>query len=197
MLEAMEEEDSTHKASTVGYRFKRVRTGLAFQRVIRLGKDEIPLHQTVTAAARDVQDGYRLMVLSEDLAVDQVLVARTKEAVSPGKVRPLLKALSRCADVRLDGKRVKASAQPVGAVARIDEVSGGYRVKLLQDPGITEVFGNGMALKGDNLHPIADLGMSRREVEDLRKGQTYLGSRVATLVSEMVPTFEKSMNRPC
>lgn len=186
LLENVEDDDS-RRASTVGYRFRRVRAGLSFHRVIRMGRDEIPLHQTVTAAARDVQDGYRLLVLSEDLAVDQVLVARTAEAVSSGKVRPLLKALARCTDVQIDGKSVKADFSPVGAVARVDEVEDGYQITLLQDPGITEVFGNGMALKGKNLHPVAELGMSRREVEDLRKGRLFFGDDVATLVTEVLP----------
>ena len=56
MLEQEEDgEDDENKASTVGYRF-RVRSGLSFQRVICMGRDEIPLHQTVTSAAGDVQD---------------------------------------------------------------------------------------------------------------------------------------------
>ena len=61
-----EEESST---STIGYRFKRVRSGLAFRRVIRVGKDEIPLHQSVSAAARESHDGHSLVVSAEDLAV--------------------------------------------------------------------------------------------------------------------------------
>ena len=34
-------EDDGNKASTVGYRFRRVRSGLSFQRVICMGRDEI------------------------------------------------------------------------------------------------------------------------------------------------------------
>ena len=138
-----------------------------------------------------MQDGYRLVVASSDLAVDQVRIARTADAVSPGKVRPLLKALSRCQDVKLDGVQVAAKATPVGAVARVTQVKEGYKLILLQDPGITEVFGNGMALKKEALHPVADLEMSRREVDELRKGRVFQGHQVAQLVTELIPYLKE------
>jgi hypothetical protein len=111
------------------------------------------------------------------------------------KVVPLL---ARCRDVKLDGAAIRVAAAPAGFFVRVTDDQAGFRLGLVRDPSITEVFapGNFLALAGDMLHvwdtAWALAGADKWVLDafaEIKKGMSVGPERVAWLVSELLPAL--------
>ena len=176
------------EAWTIGYRFTTQGDSLAFDRVLVGRGEESPLRTTASAAALQ-REGAAVLVTGEDLHVEHALGSRTRGILTRAQVPALLKALSHVVDLRVDGALMRASARGVGAVARVEDVPRGWQITLVQDPEIDRVYANGIAILGDEIAPVKELGMDRSEVAELRRGRIYTPEDAAELTSTVLPSL--------
>ena len=178
--------------ATVGYRLERAGQGLRLRRVIVSSDGEKPLEGTVAAAA--IAPGVKLVVSPVDVEAERALGYRLPDWIPPGAMPGLLRALGALSDVRFDGRPVTLSHVKVGALAVVEDApGGGFLLRVIQDPAITELFNSGAALCGDVLHLVGEVGLSGRELEALRGGRVYRDGEVATLVTEVLPSLRSRL----
>jgi hypothetical protein len=103
----------------------------------------------------------------------------------------LLERLADCPDLTLDGEPVRASTEPVGPVAFLDEDGDGFRLALAPDPEVREVFDDVVAHCGDALRPVAPRRLTGRETEELGRGRHFGPGEVAALVTEVLPSLRE------
>lgn len=182
------------RARTVGYRFRRDRRGLFCERVlVHAGKDE-PFEGTLLGKAQTGKDA----ILSQafDLEAEQAIGGRFGVVVQKERVPRLFRALEQSADVQLDGAPTPVQGEPVLPIARIEDDPatanpGGFRVRVVRDPGIAEIFRNGCVLCGGALRPVGNGGLSprQRQVYYQRSGVSFRPDEVETLVAEVLPAL--------
>ncbi len=177
-------------AGRIAYRLARQAGDLAFERVVVSGAGEQPLTTTLTAITSGRVDGPRFAAAAEDIEVERALGTRLRGALPPGLWPSVLAALSRCADVRLDGEPVTARAERVGWVARLTDQGDGFRLTASRDPRIEEVFSSGVALREGSLCLMGESNLTGREREELTRGRFFEPGQAAELVTEILPSLE-------
>jgi len=134
-----------------------------------------------------------LLTSQADLAVEQAVQYGFGQTVNRERVTRLLTALADCSDVWLDGQSVQASGDPVVPIAWVEDdptQKGGFRVRIVRDPGITEVFQNSSVLCSGVLRPVGSGGLSTEHRTVLGRGLHYGPDEVGTLVSEILPRLK-------
>jgi len=87
----------------------------------------------------------------EDLAAELALGHAPTGTGPRASVAKLLKALQACDTVTLDDRPISTSQTPVGPRIAVEDQGDGFRVAIEDDPEVSEVFANGIALCGDTL----------------------------------------------
>ncbi|MBL9107443.1 MAG: DEAD/DEAH box helicase [Myxococcales bacterium] len=193
------------RTGQVGYRFTRGAEGLKFLRVRTAeGADERPLTHNLAMLMSGRVEGPPIVASQADTAADQALAAfiKPEPTLLPAPLaRKLIPLLAACGDVRLDGQIIKVSAEPAGFFVRIKDEGDGFKVGLVRDAGITEVFTGGfLALAGDTLM-VWDPSRMFVGVDDklagafaeIKKGLVVGPERVAWLVGEVLPALGKKV----
>ena len=182
------------RAGRIGYRLTREGSGLALERVVAAAGTETLLTTTLTAVASGRIDGPQFTARPADLAIERTLGAKRRGRVPRGILPTLLRQLSECDDIRLDGEPVKSSAEPVGRVAVLEDAGPGFRLRVTRDSSIEERFDDTVALCGDTLRPLAALGLTGREIADLGGGGRLIEpDQIADLVTQTLPELGKRM----
>ncbi len=133
-----------------------------------------------------------IKVSDDDHALERALGERWGGRIGQEIAPRVLKALLRVRDLRLDDEPVRASLAAIMPIAVVsDHAQGGLELRLEQDPRIDEVFRCGWVRCGDVLHPIADGGLSRREMRTLRAGRHFTPDLMSELVGELLPRFKR------
>jgi superfamily II DNA or RNA helicase len=180
-----------HAAGRVGYRFTHTPEGLVLERVVVGPAGERPLRTTLTALASGRVDGPEVLAGQADLAVELALGPRRAGVLPRGVLRSLLVPLADCADVTLDGRPVRASAEPVEFRVRVSDDPGGFRVRVEPDPPLEEDLGEEVALCAGVLRPIGPTRLTGRERDDLLgSGRVFPLERATELVAEILPGLE-------
>lgn len=177
-------------ASTVGYRMSRSERGLRMERVlVRVGKDH-PLQGNLIGRT----DGPLVLSTEVDLTIEKIYRNRWGGPIPRELMSRLLFAVQLTKDVTLDGEPVSVSGEPVVPHGLVDDDpdprnAQGFRVRLVRDPGITEVFRNGAVLCSGQLRPIGrgDLNVEQRQA--LTRGIQYGVDDVKKLVAEAIPAL--------
>ncbi len=177
----------------LSYRFERTGRELTLQRHVVFADRDEPLRTTLSAVASDRVDGPRFAASQADLAVEHILGSQRSGTMPREKMGALLAALARCADVRLDGTRVEASADPVLPRGRIEDCEEGFRLLVEPDRSISEIFQNGAVLCGSVLRPVGESVLTRRELEEFSRGRIYSPDDVAELVSQVLPDLRERL----
>jgi superfamily II DNA or RNA helicase len=175
----------------IGYRLARAGDGLAFERVVVTAGEEWPLTSTLEAVRSGRVAGPRFLATREDVEVERALGTRLRGVLPRGLWPRLLAALARCPDLRLDGEPVCARIEPAGFVGVLEDRDGGFRLRVQRDPRVREVLGGGLALRGDALCPLAESGLTGRELEELTRGRDFEPDAAAQLVSEILPDLRR------
>jgi superfamily II DNA or RNA helicase len=175
------------RATTVGYRLTRTERGVHVQRVAVTKGEERPL---VGPLSGKNDGGAHLVYADGDLEAEQALAHRFDLVVARERLPRLLHALSDCPDVTLDGAPITAVAQPVVPHAWIDDHGDGFRLRIVRDPAISEVFQNGLVRCGDRLQSIGNGDLSREQRTVLGRGVVYTLADVGQLVSEVLPRLQ-------
>ncbi len=178
-------------AGRVGYRFSRNKGALCFERVVVNGRKSTSITTTLSALTAGRILGPSVAPTRHDIAVESVLGSERRGVLSSGLMHRLIKKLAHIADIKIDGKKIKVSPNSTGFIVCVEDYGGGVRLYGKQDPSITEVFRNGVALCGNTLKPISHSKLSPEELRMLAEGKVFGAKEVVELVSEILPVLSK------
>jgi superfamily II DNA or RNA helicase len=170
-----------------GYRFERHARGLLLRRVSVLNGSEAPLSGTLSGQ----NNGAPISFIDSDLSVEKVVSRRFDRVVPRELSARLLGALSGCIDVQIEGREVTTSADPVVPRGRVESEGEGFRMRIVRDASIDEVFGSGMVRCGTTLRPIGRGGLSQEQYRLLSRGVYYEPTEVGKLVAETIPNLSR------
>ena len=177
----------------VGYRFVRAGGGLALRRVVITPEGERPLKRSVAAEAmKGRTDESKVGATPMDLEVERILGHRSPDWIPGPQMVRLLKVLSECEDLALDGRPITTDTRRVSAIIRVSDADlGGFLLQIVPDPSVTETFNNGVVLCTDVLAPLGEAALDARERIELVEGRVYRGADVSKLVSEVLPSLRR------
>lgn len=196
---------STQTVATVGYRFFcdsdqlcLTRVGIVQGQNNEKGLKEKPLGASLAAlvaastqAHRSHESGIDYAVEAVDWTVEQVLGGQDGTRLAKHQVAGILAALCDHPRVTLDGKQVNVGTS-FGAIRLVvEDCAAGFRLTLVQDPSVTQVFRNGAVLCGDSLRAIALPLLSARELEELKTGRVVPHEQAGELVTGMLPSLRE------
>lgn len=181
---------AAERNATVGYRFRRAPDGLHLSRVLVRQGEEIPLTKTLGAIVAGKVEGPPLSVTEEDLAIDGRIGTKLEGWFPREVLEPILRLLVGKSDIRLDGEPVEVRAERRGLVVRLEDQADGFRLDLVQDPSVDEIFANGVVRCGNALALLAQPDLSAREMEILRRGRRFGPDEILELVTEVLPYLE-------
>jgi superfamily II DNA or RNA helicase len=162
---------------------------VALERGISLGDAFHPFEATLAALSSGRVPAPPFTARQDDLAAELALGTHRRGPVPRSIVSKLLGALSSCHDVALDGVPVRTSPNPVGPRVAVEDQGDGFRVVLEDDPAISEVFRNGIALCVDQLRPAADPKLTGRELHEFAAGRHFGPDSWNELVTEVLPAL--------
>jgi superfamily II DNA or RNA helicase len=190
--DANEELALVSPAGRVAYRFRRSPAGVVIERWIVAGSSEHRLLGTLGSAVAIREPGSTLVATQADLAVDLCLGTHRDGLVPRALVPRLLARLAGASDVRLDGRVVEVSAQPVLPAVWVEDQGDGFRLTLRDDPVVRERFANGFALcDGDVLRPVGDPALTGRELHELPAGKYVPADAAAELATSVLPALKR------
>ncbi len=175
------------KMAKVGYRLDRHARGLKLRRVSVKGGREAPL----TGSLSGHHSGGEISFTDDDLNVERVMSHRFDRVVPRELMASLLKALAGCDDVKVEGQSVRASGVPVVPRGRVESDGEGFRVRIVRDPDIEEIYGGGAVRCAGELRPIGKGGLSPDQYRLLSRGVYYEPAEVGKLVAETIPNLER------
>ncbi|MGM0576152.1 MAG: DEAD/DEAH box helicase [Myxococcota bacterium] len=176
----------------VRYVLRRGHRGLELERYAVVdGSPHRMRRVSLTAAAAGRAEQPPVAVGSEDLDVEEAMDFRPDGRILRDRMPRVLRALSRCRDVRLEDDEVQASARVVVPWGLVEEAGDAFRVSVHPDPRIEEVFHNGAALVEGVLRPVGEAGLSHQEMRDLGGGRYFGPTEVTSLVTEVLPELER------
>ena len=182
--------DGQAGVARVGYRFTRTGRGLVLQRVVVGGAEEVPLKGPVSGN----HDGpSRLSFVDADTDAELAVARRFGGVVPKERLPRLFRALSDVADVQLDGEPVTVGENPVVPHGWVEDHGGGFRLRIVRDPAVKEVFGNGVVRCGTELRYIGDGDLSREQRRILTRGIVFSVDEVGQLVGDMIPRLEQKI----
>lgn len=167
-------------------------------------QQESPFTESLVSLAGGIQSGRVALpgasFTQADFAVDRALgdlrsqpTAQVPRALWPA----LLKALEDVPRLTLDGAGIQVSARAVGLVATLTDAhqGAGFRLKIAQDPTVTEGFKNGVALCGTTLRPLELPELTREELEYFTpSGKYFPRSEAPRLVSRTLADLKRKLN---
>ncbi|MDG1483553.1 MAG: DEAD/DEAH box helicase [Myxococcota bacterium] len=175
------------KMARPGYRFERHARGLLLRRVSVKNGSEAPLRGNLSSR----HNGGPLSFRDADQAVEKVVSHRFDRVVPKELSSRLLGALSGCEDVQIEGRKIATSDDPVVPRGRVETEGEGFRVRIVRDSTIEEVFGSGMVRCGEVLRPIGRGGLSQEQYRLLSRGVYYEPTEVGKLVAETIPNLAR------
>jgi superfamily II DNA or RNA helicase len=182
-------------AGRIGYRLTRAGSALHFGRVVVGEAGEEPLSATLAAISSGRVGGPAFVATQDDLAVERILGGTRQGALPRGVWASLLPALAGCPDVQLDGRPVRASAERVGWIGRLEDQGEGFALRVLRDPRVIELFDEELALLDDDrLCRIGGARLSGREREQYEgRGRHFTADEAVHLASEILPDLEERL----
>ena len=182
--------DTGEGPGRIGYRLTRCEgRSLALERVITTRTGEHLLTTTLAAVAEGRARGPSFAGTAADLAIERALGPRLRGVLPRGLLLALLRHLTACPDVRLDGLPVNAATEPVGLVALVEDADAGFRLRVRSEAELAETFDDAVALVGSTLRPLAASRLTGRELAQLGPGRIFAPGEVAELVTEVLPSL--------
>ena len=174
----------------VGYRLTRGPRGLQIRRVVAGLKEEVDLQGPLAGKHNGPP---RMSYVDADQEVEKALGHRFSGTLERERSPRLFRAMSDVSDVTLDGEPITVSESPVVPHGWVEDHGEGFRLRLVRDPSIQEVFHNGIVRCGTVLHSIGDGGLSREQRRVLTKGVTFSIDEVGQLVGDMLPRLQEKI----
>lgn len=179
--------DPSEIVGSIRYQLKRGKPSLTIEREI-IHKDGVHhLTSSLDAVASGRVPGPQFAASQGDLAAERALGTRRRGTIPPGVLPGLFKALAICPDVKLDGKDIKVSSEPILPECKLVDAPGGFRIVLAPAENLEEVLGDGVALMGGTLRLRGDTRLTGRDIQDLARGHFFAHAQVAQLVTDFLP----------
>src|SRR5205085_8142254 len=156
---------------------------------IATGEKEEPQAPSLVAVVKN----RRLVTRQADLELDEILRYRPGTTLPRQIVAKALDQLRDAPDVQLDGKPIRAGSTPVVPIGRVEDEGAGFKVRVVRDPAIQEVFRNGIVRCGDELRAVSDGSLSPEQRTILGRGISFEASEVGKLVAEVIPDLRKKV----
>ena len=179
----------------LGYRLLTTDRGFSIDRVLVREGEETRLPGALSSAIRE---GDRVISNEADLEIEAAMGYRFGVSVERERVARLLGALGSASDITIDGEKVGASDDPVIPICRVEDDKAltnrdGFRVRIVRDTGITNVFRNGSVICGGQIRPVSKGPLSKEEYSVLTRGVQYQLHEVGTLVAEVIPGLRRKV----
>lgn len=198
--EAIKVSQPSLSVARLSYRFTRDQGSLFFERWIVYGDGkEERLGESLVSRMGGIQSG-RIKALpiaatQEDYGVDYALVAKNRGVLDRGHLGMLLKALSLCANIKLDDQPITVSSKPYQINATITDFESGFQLTQKEENKISEIFKNGAVLCGSVLKAIDSVSLTPEEREFLKPpGKTFSFQEAPRWVKEIIPALQKKIN---
>jgi superfamily II DNA or RNA helicase len=185
---------SAKAGATLSYRLTPDPAGLRVQRVaVAADGSEQPIDASVASIVAGRVPGPKLATHDVDLLFDQMLGTRPNAAWGADRVDRLLTALAEAGDVRLDGVKVRCSAEPVLPRAVLDDdPAGGVELRLEAPTGAVAVA-LGVARLGDTLRPIGATDLVGVRMERLPSVRRFAAAELPSLVTRVLPDLARRL----
>lgn len=183
------------KPARLVYRLARKDRRLALARVVVHpdGREE----RLATALSSELARGKLpagLTPTHEDVKIDRILGATTREHLPLERIRDILDALSAGAEVTLDGASVRPSGELVLPRAVVEDGPDGALVlRVERDPSVTEVVAMGVARCGDALRALGETQTTGEYLEKLPLTRSFPRAQHTELVTKVLPELEKKI----
>ncbi len=135
-----------------------------------------------------------------DLDVDRFLSGfggrRTDRPIPFDRVAGLLRLLVGVSDIRLDGRAVRASSEPLYPRASITDANGdrgAVELTIEADPEVDAIVAPGVLLRGGVLHPFGAGGRFGERWEKLPLRRTFEPSEFAELIGQVLPELRRTV----
>ncbi len=175
----------------INYRFTRAEKGLHLKRLV-VGADGSESALEGNLSGR--HSGPELLAFGDaDLEAERAVAQRFDMVIPRERMPRLLRALSECSSVTLDGEDIQAAASPVVPHGWVEDHGEGFRLRIVRDPSIKEVFANGVVRCQDGLHAISGGDLSREQRKVLARGVEFSVDEVGQLVAEVIPRLEQKI----
>ncbi len=176
----------------VVYELRRESGGLVLERAIRRGDELTPLTASLIAIARGRADGPAALTVNEDLEIERILGGRRGGILPPGLIDRLLTPLARVEELRFEGKPIRVSNEPLRPRVLVEDAAGGgFRLRFPGDETIEARPARGLVIAGSVLRPVAESGLTGRELEEFKRGRVFGPESVGELVTEIIPGLER------
>lgn len=180
---------TTTLPATVVHSLSREGRYLAFRRFLVFDAQRQPVTTTLAQACAEAAKSRRGVSVSEEEArIDHLVPSRREGILDPTTMRRLIPALSRVSRLELDGVRVKASPEPLAVVVEIVDEPGGFRLRQVLEPDVTERFDNGVMIRAGVVSAVEDSTLSADELSLLSgEGTCFPAARSIELATRIVP----------
>ncbi|RLB48537.1 MAG: helicase, partial [Deltaproteobacteria bacterium] len=190
---------SATAAASVGYRLAVDGDRLAVARVLVAADGaERPLEGSIGSLLAAGGPDAAVEPREVDLRIDRLLTMRRVRALSGEGLAPLLALLAEATDLRLDGKGITASGEPVKPRAVVVEPAAGkgLLLRIERNEIIEQVVVPGIALcrsDGDLavLRPLGETALTGLALDRLPVERSFGPGAMAELVAEVLPELEQ------
>jgi superfamily II DNA or RNA helicase len=173
----------------ISYRFVKKERSLSLERYLVSGdREELMSEPLATIVARG---DTALAPTHDELKLDRIL-SGFRRGFDWTRLADVLDTLASVQDVRFDGRKVKASGEPLLPRAEIvDGDAGSVVLRVEKDPSVKEVLLPDLVLSGDTLRPLAETELTGERLERLPLSRTFAPAQFGELVTEILPELEK------
>lgn len=162
--------------------------GIIVERVLVRNERTEPLVGSLLSLVGTGKAGH-IATQEVDLTADPIITARNGP-VTGDRVDRLLTVLSEARDVRWTGQPVFTSGDPVLPRAVVEDVAGGVRVRIEQDPLVREVVAIGVVRTAENqLRPIGAVDLAGSRLEKLPQSFDVPRSAYSELLAKTLPAL--------
>src|SRR6185436_1943241 len=185
---------STASWARVVYRFARGSGGLTLERAIARGgsgeTSETPLESTLSALL--AQPG-SVQPEQCDLLADRLLERRSRGVLAPEKLDALLRVLVGARNVLLDGRPVAITDEEILPRAIVEDRGPDVVLTIARDPRVTDVPSPGVALCGDVLCRLGEIGLTGGYLQNLPVVRSFDERQLGLLTTRELPELARRM----
>lgn len=181
-------------SARVGYRLATRDGRLTLARLVVRGDGrEEPIRGSLASDALRARVP-ELAPTHEDLRVDRVVGATSRDVIPLERIGDVFDALSSSADVTLDGVPTRVSPELLKPRALVDDAENGALVLRVEaDPSLGRVVALGVALADGVLRPLGETATTGERLERLPLVRTFGRGEHTELVTRVLPELEKKI----
>jgi len=181
----------------IEYEFYSHEGKLGLRRWVLYGqKKKERLTEPLTSIAGGISSGRiqapALAITQEEYRVDAFFPSPQKTLLELETLIPLFKILSECHHLFFEGTPIQVSAHPYSYSYQLVSEKEGYRLKLKEDPSLTQVFSNGALLQKGILKAVEKNSWSlQKKPFHSQEGMWFGPQEMIPLLRDFLPELQK------